>query len=102
MVEVFIRELKRNRIDVDALREDQEFPKWIEKVFPDGLLMFPCASHVYVRSNGYLISEPYNIRMTDMKNLISFCEKENLEFSISGDALHHPMSIRIEIQPRTD
>jgi hypothetical protein len=64
--------------------------------------MFPCADHVYVRSNGNLISEPYNVSMTDMRDLISFCEENGLEFSISGDAIHHPSCIRIEIKPKED
>jgi hypothetical protein len=99
MNEFFVRELKKNRIDADALTENQEFPKWIEKLFPDGLLMFPCAGHVYVRSNGNLISEPYNVTMTDIQNLIFLCEGNNLKFDITGNALHHPLCIRIEITP---
>jgi hypothetical protein len=91
--------LKKNRIDVDALTEDQAFPEWIEKAFSDGLLMFPCAGHVYVRSNGNIISEPYNVSMTDIQNLIFLCEGKNLQFDISGNALHDSTCIRIEIKP---
>lgn len=100
MTELFIRKLKKNRIDVDALTENQAFPEWIEGVFPDDLLMFPGADHVYVRSNGNIISEPYHIRMIDIKNLLSFCEGNNLDFNISGEALHHPTCVRIELKPK--
>jgi len=100
MNELFVIELKKDRIDNDALTEDQAFPEWIERVFPDGLLMFPCADHVYVRSNGNIISEPYSATMTDIQNLIFLCEGKNLQFDISGEALHHPDCIRIEITPK--
>jgi hypothetical protein len=75
-------------------------PKWIKKIFEDGMISFPGLNHMYFSKSGVIVSEPYNISQEQIKKLILFCEGNKLNFELSGTAKHHPYCMRVKIYPR--
>ena len=75
-----------------------EKPAWyiIEKELRmklDMEMFIPCIDHIkFGRSENEvtLISEPYDISMENIKELIKFCELRGLQFTIWGDSIHSP------------
>lgn len=67
-------------------------PRWLKAIIKknDGYGdNIPCTDHRRYLDQ-QVINEPYNVDMSEMKELIEFCEKENLSFMIDGDSVHFP------------
>jgi len=72
----------------------EEKPIWyiIEKELRE-YINIPCIDHIKFGRNEeeiVLVSEPYDISMNEIKELIKFCEVRGLEFTIWGDSIHYP------------
>lgn len=84
---------KINEIDVWPDYYHKFFPEWYCDTLMKEFVNIPCMDHGrVVKYNGtsIIISEPYNSTMSDMKELIKFCEQRSLDFIIDGDSAHFP------------
>jgi hypothetical protein len=79
-----------------------EKPEWLKELQEKhgGWDFIPCTDHR--RCDGEnVVNEPYSVSMAQLKELISFCEEENLYFYIDGNSTHFPgYCIRIVVSKR--
>lgn len=64
-------------------------PEWIEDLLKKRIFNIPCMDHRRYLDN-MLISEPYDVHMGEMRELIEFCDEHGLTFTIDGDSAHFP------------
>ncbi len=90
--------------------ENKTFPRWwraIERKLTYGHLPTTIFDHIYAAADAdgkiIVVSEPYSCSQYMFEELIEFCRKFDLTFSVRGYSYHNPLScFRIEISPATD
>ena len=85
-----------------GLRKGKE-PKWFERIRRDGFNRPGWYDHP--RSDGdALVVEPYGIwDLKDLRNLVEFADKYDLDVHISGISQHYPSrTINIRLTPRKE
>lgn len=71
--------------------ENSYGPNWYFKITEENKEKMPCKDHIHKTKKGNMLSsQPYNANMTEVKKLVEFCEKHNLDFRISGGSVHFP------------
>jgi hypothetical protein len=62
-----------------------------------------CFDHVRILDKKLVISEPYNLHMEDFRNMIKFCDDNNLSFVVDGNAAWFPgRTFRILLTKKID
>ena len=62
---------------------------------------YPLIDHYFKRKEkGKIYCYPYPCHMKDFKKLIAFCEKNNLEFYVSGSTRYSSSTFELMIQDR--
>lgn len=64
-------------------------PKWLEDLQKNNIFNIPCTDHMR-HLGDVVINEPYDVHMEDMRQLIDFCDKQGLTFTVDGDSAHFP------------
>jgi len=74
-------------------------PKWYLRLLrKNPFLKIPCADHTKFTKDGCVVLEPYNRGKGEFRDLISFCDKNGLNFLVSGESIHYPgHTFRIKI-----
>lgn len=71
-----------------------EYPSWFEDIIKQTGYLEPrlsnCLDHKRILGGKAVVGEPYNLNISDFKDLISFCEEHNLTFTIDGMSAHFP------------
>ena len=93
------------------IEKETKIPKWakdlqkrlIKEGYVYGLYNPAWIDHAYFNEKGELVSEPYSRSMDNFKELIAFCEANNLTFHVTGTSKWFPgKTFRIIIKPRGD
>lgn len=83
---------KRDKLKAEYGSVLSKVPQWVKTLskrnngMGDGI---PCTDHRRYLGEK-VINEPYNISMDEVKDLIIYCESNNLTFRIDGDSAHLP------------
>lgn len=86
----------------------KNIPKGMHSVAKTGYIDIPCGDHYKQclktkNDSASYITESYDVSLKDIKELINFCEKRDLDFHINGNSVYFPgMCIRIEIKDKED
>ena len=86
------RIMARIKYEIEKDKFTNKIPRWLKQFYSYSppMFMIPWLDHPKFTKNEELISEPYNVNMKDIEELINFCKEHGLDFVICGDSVHFP------------